>query len=315
MNHARRFARDNRSIPKEIYHQKHAILDRKAQAEENLKYHHAKIAQSWTTILPLTSFVEVGVIDSDHLSSLLEPYNGVPYDVALYEWLGLGNTPVNGLDEIAAALDAARIVDSNDTNGDQKDGLAEGTVTDENDQHPERKENDTAADIDEADEEEELRRQNELDLEDDFRPSDVIKPQRQMDDHSTIQVAGNDFGDDGEGPWQVAGRKRRDYRRLINFILQYPTTLTDQTVLDIQENLWNLPAAIRYDLYRYWLLKYNMICHDAARHAREEYNRAIGALAEYYQDEDYYLLKDSVIVAMTTTGAAKYHGILEKLRK
>jgi len=73
--------------------------------------------------------------------------------------------------------------------------------------------------------------------------------------------------------------------------------------------------AQRHDLYRYWLLKYQQYLHNSVRNSRHEYNHAVSALAEYHQDEDYYILKDSLIVAMTTTCAAKYHTVLEKLRK
>ncbi|CAF4716796.1 unnamed protein product, partial [Rotaria socialis] len=103
-------------------------------------------------------------------------------------------------------------------------------------------------------------------------------------------------------------------RRLIKYIIQNPTTLDDQTVKQIGSDLWQLQMLERYDLYRYWLLKYQQYLHYSVREARHAYNQAASALAEYYQEEDYYILKDSIIVAMTTTCAAKYHDVLEKLQ-
>ena len=87
---ARRSARDNRSIPRHIYQQKHAILDRKAGAEEALKEHRHKIEHSWTNIIPLTTFTNNYIIDSVHRSSLLVPYNSTLEDAALLDWLGIG---------------------------------------------------------------------------------------------------------------------------------------------------------------------------------------------------------------------------------
>ena len=62
-------------------------------------------------------------------------------------------------------------------------------------------------------------------------------------------------------------------------------------------------------------MKYQNHCRDSIRAAQVEYDQAITELAKYYQNEDYYILKDSIIIAMTTTCAAKYHTILERLRK
>jgi hypothetical protein len=167
-------------------------------------------------------------------------------------------------------------------------------------------------------EEEEQRRRDELDIDDEyFFSTAVIKPPP-----TTTTTMSNSFNeqipstnDDGEGEWQVVKKKPYDRRRLIRQILQHPTTLTDQTVNQITNDLWQLSAAHRHDLYRYWLTKYQHYLHNSVRNARRDYNQAASALAEYHQEEDYHILKDSIIVAMTTTCAAKYHTVLEKLRK
>ncbi|CAF5127760.1 unnamed protein product, partial [Rotaria sp. Silwood1] len=101
--------------------------------------------------------------------------------------------------------------------------------------------------------------------------------------------------------------------RFIRYIIENPTTLNDETVNQINDNVWQLNEEERYDLYRYWLLKYRQHLQNSLDNQSRGYNVAASILAEYRQKEDYYLLKDTIIVAMTTTCAAKYHNVLEKL--
>ena len=259
-------------------------------------------------ILPFWTLVESNVISGNHLASLTAYNQNVPEDSVLLNWLGLGIMYINGQDDIHSLLSEETPqteqapVDNQQAepnNGDGEEQDDDGEKTDQLDLNEE--------------EEEEQRRRNEMDLDDDFTPSLVYKPQQQTTD-DTMSQAGQDV-DDGQGLWQTVQRRPDVLRRLVAYIIEHPTTLTEDVVDNIQEDLWNLSLNQRFDLYRYWLLRYRMHCHEAARDARQEYNRAIAALAEYYQEEDYHLLKDSVIVAMTTTGAARYHTVLEKLRE
>jgi hypothetical protein len=122
--------------------------------------------------------------------------------------------------------------------------------------------------------------------------------------------------DDRKREWQSVQKESKDIQRLIQHIAQNPTNLNDETVTQIDANVWQLSMNQRYDLYRYWLSKYRQHLHRSIRDASQEYNQTVSALAKYRQDEeDYHILKDSIIVAMTTTCAANYHTVLEKLRK
>lgn len=310
LTHARRYARDNRSIPREIYYQKHTIVDRKAQAEEALKYSDESYLQSSNWILPLFILIQSQAISDDHVASLTAPNQNVPDDSVLFDWLGVGHNYKIYQGEIQSLLSAETLeaeqtpVDDQGTEStDDNNAAAENNETNEKDDNDQPNLNE--------EEEEELRRRNELDFDEDFLPSLVHRPEQQTTDELSLQT--NEYANDEEG-WQTVGKSPAKIFRLVRYIIDYPTTLTDDLVDNIQGDLWDLSLAQRYDLYRYWLQKYRVSCHYANRQARQEYNQAIAALAEYYQEEDYYLLKDSVIVAMTTTGAARYHTVLEKLR-
>ncbi|XP_013397904.1 NFX1-type zinc finger-containing protein 1-like [Lingula anatina] len=80
------------------------------------------------------------------------------------------------------------------------------------------------------------------------------------------------------------------------------------------ENLWVLSTVERWRLYRYWkCLFYNDSFQRLWYHIRE-HNRTLLELQEMKDDEDFQLLQNMLILGMTTTGAARYHHILKRLR-
>ncbi|CAF5196537.1 unnamed protein product, partial [Rotaria magnacalcarata] len=201
-------------------------------------------------------------------------------------------------------------------NKEQEDEVEKEEKVDENEQDEtndcskEEKQDDEGIN---EEEEEEQRRRDELEMDDrDF--TRITGKTSTITKSTSIKEPKVSTDDDTEDKWSVVQRKPYDRRRLIKYIIQNPTTLDDQTVKQIDSDLWQLQMSQRYDLYRYWLLKYQQYLHYSVREARQAYNQAASALAEYHQEEDYYILKDSIIVAMTTTCAAKYHNVLEKLQ-
>ncbi|UJR33622.1 hypothetical protein I4U23_021057 [Adineta vaga] len=325
---ARRSARQNRSIPGHIYHQKHVILDQKSEAEEALKIHEHRMEYSRKNIILLSALIQSYIIDDKHLSSLLAPYSGIITETALSDWLGLGD----GYEEMSNFID----LDTSMTEMNLNDSMEEEQTKDNDettqttDQENKTEENDEQKDtVDDKtqekvkvemneEEEEEQRRRDELENEEEEEEEEFIrtvvsKPQKTVSKSKKKTSTRNDDNDEEE-KWQVVKKKSFNRRRLIQHIVQHPTTLNDQTIELINTNLWELTFAQRHDLYRYWLYKYQYYLNDSVRGARHEYNQAASALAVYHQEEDYYILKDSIIVAMTTTCAAKYHSVLEKLQ-
>ncbi|CAF1076922.1 unnamed protein product [Adineta ricciae] len=157
-------------------------------------------------------------------------------------------------------------------------------------------------DLNEEEVEEERRRRYDEDEYEQYSPSPIQKCKKfkknSADDH----------------PYQYDRKKADENNRLIKSIIQTPTTLTDETVLAVHTDIWTFTMEQRYDLYRYWLSKYQKHVSYSIEETRPEYNQAITDLSEYFLLQDYYILKDSIIIAMTTTCAAKHHTILEKLQ-
>lgn len=266
-------------------------------------------------------------IDERHSTSLLAPYNGQIDESVLMEWLGLGHNHEQmsedlfnliGFETSPSEVNADGNEETKQTTDQEGDAETKPTTDEAVD-----KAEDTQNNKDEMneEEEEEQRRRDELDADENeyFIRSMVVKPKANesttMNNKISIKKKGDNDDDDGEGEWQTVEKKPYNRRRMLERILQYPTSLNDETVNNIHSDVWQLSIGQRHDLYRYWVLKYQRALNDAARDARQGYNQAIADLGEYHQEEDYYILKDSIIVAMTTTGAAKYHRVLEKLRK
>lgn len=299
--HARRFTRENRLIPGNIYHQKHTIMDRKTNAEEALKHHEHKMVEAQNHILKISTLIDDDIIDGRHQRSLLAPFNGRRVETILTEWLGI-DFSFEQQQQLENSTDLNDVEQSMSTIN-----LSENGETEKVEQKQEQEESEVN-----EEEEEEQRRRDELEMEEENFATSTVKTSEVTS--LPVEIAKEtEILVDADG-FQMVRRKPQDRRRLIREVIQYPTTLTDETIVQINDDVWSLPIHERRDLYRYWLYKYYVSLHYSVRDARNEYNQAVAALAEYHQEEDYYILKDSVIVAMTTTCAAKYHHVLEKLR-
>ncbi|CAF1167216.1 unnamed protein product [Rotaria sordida] len=282
LKNARQRARENRSLPKDILHQKWDKLAEKVAIEEVLKSKQNEMEKSRNTILSLSFFTQYPIIDQTHLSSLLAAYDGDTGDIALLQWLGFYSDFERIPDHFIHRERDVLPMETNDTMKEMQED-----------------------EFNEEDEEEERRRHDDdIDLEE-YAPTPGNLMDRRVS--STVEInSGRER--------QTVQNQENHYHRFIRYITESPTTLNDETVKRINGNIWQLHMEERYDLYRYWLLKYRQYLQNSLDNQSREYNQTVSTLTEYRQEEDYHLLKNSIIVAMTTTCAAKYHNVLEKLR-
>ena len=242
---------------------------------------------SKTKIVFHSAFNEYSIIDDRHYKSLLKPYHNKMIPTVLFDWLGITDKDTQITDDLIYRENIAK----------QQDKTYENEVNEE--------------------EEEEQRRRDEIDTEEynnHYSSSTIQKSETDIINSTNINRLSTFNIHSKEGCQSV--RKKQNYTdRTIRFIIQHPTALTDETVKQVNDDVWRLQMPERYDLYRYWLSKYRQHLHDSLHDAREEYNQAVSDLSKHRQEEDYHILKDSLIIAMTTTCAAKYHQVLEKLRK
>ena len=274
----RQYYREKRFIPSIIHGQKREIMTRKNVSQMEIQRNEAVIDASYSYLTSLDKLNEYHIIRTEHYSSLIGGsghYQST--DKILTDWLGLNGT-VAIVESIEDALEELNID-------------AETPPIEE----------------DNEEQEEEDRRRDELAFDDEFfHPS--TKTFHQVIRH----INDDDQDEEKEDGWQsVVDKKKQKYT--IHQLLTIPTKLTDTQVQDISKDLWALSLAERHDLYRYWLKKYRENRYQSVSDAHLEFNRTMAEHAQHLQLEDYYILKNAIIVAMTTTCAAKYFDVLQKL--
>ncbi|CAF3694346.1 unnamed protein product [Rotaria sp. Silwood1] len=299
---ARRLAKEKRSTPRDVYYEKHKILANKFETEKLLKLHQYEMERSQTNITPLQSFVDCAIIDDRHLNSLLGVHNDKT-ETVLLEWLGL----YDEVEQISVDLTYKETVATNISRM-EIDYNTEGKFEDNKDKNAEDEFN-------EEEEEEEERRRDELDMEEyDYMSSSIVRQSETVTvNRMNIEILSK-YDNNSKRKSQTVRKNSNNVHRFIEYINQNPTTLNDETVKQIKDNVWQLSDIERYNLYGYWLLKYRQYLHFSIHTANQDHNEIVSDLAKIRQTEDYHILKDSIIIAMTTTCAAKYHKVLEKLQ-
>ncbi|KAL4220570.1 NFX1-type zinc finger-containing protein 1 [Mactra antiquata] len=79
-------------------------------------------------------------------------------------------------------------------------------------------------------------------------------------------------------------------------------------------NLWKMKIGRKWRLYRLWVLKYSDHLRSLINEKEDEFDAAAKRYQEALMQEDKEILKNSTIIGMTTTGAAKYQRVLQELK-
>ena len=89
--------------------------------------------------------------------------------------------------------------------------------------------------------------------------------------------------------------------------------MSKQEVLNVND-ITRLNWTKRWSLYHYWVSQYLQVCKLKTASCIQSYTDACEQYQKARIELDYRVLCDAHIIGMTTTGAAKYHSILQKLR-
>ena len=81
-----------------------------------------------------------------------------------------------------------------------------------------------------------------------------------------------------------------------------------------QGNLWELQAQERWILYRYWVDRLRNVLLEELRTQEAHFRSEARKYEEVQQMNDLDILRESLIVGMTTTGAAKFQSLLQALK-
>ncbi|XP_051489082.1 NFX1-type zinc finger-containing protein 1 isoform X2 [Apus apus] len=112
--------------------------------------------------------------------------------------------------------------------------------------------------------------------------------------------------------WEVTAAQRKKMKQKMKVELRKLSAMTELEARDIRD-LWQLDLSSRWRLYRLWLQTYQGLIRRRILQHEQQYQAAAERLTELRLQEDLCILKEAQVVGMTTTGAAKYRQILQKV--
>lgn len=121
---------------------------------------------------------------------------------------------------------------------------------------------------------------------------------------------------DSEG-FQVQGGKKKNFQfkiEHINNYIEYIFGFQNQNQnFSLVKNIWELNYRDRFQLYNQWFEMYKQKLETDMARLSQEFNLNSTTLQELRMQEDRSILNDALIIAMTTTGSARYHSILNDI--
>lgn len=78
-------------------------------------------------------------------------------------------------------------------------------------------------------------------------------------------------------------------------------------------NIWSMSLPERFALYMSWVNDYRNSIHQKIKHLHTNYNISAETFKSLKLKEDKCIMENSFIIAMTTTGSARYHSILKEI--
>eukprot|EP00057_Strongylocentrotus_purpuratus_P011176 XP_011665650.1 PREDICTED: NFX1-type zinc finger-containing protein 1 [Strongylocentrotus purpuratus] len=169
--------------------------------------------------------------------------------------------------------------------------------------------------------EEELDILEEADLLDEMRRLDVDDQRNRIFtgdananfDDDTLAFRLNDLDNLEAGGWQQDRRQLRNRKHNLERKLRSNERMSDQEANTVR-NVWGLEEGNRWRLYRYWA---HLHRHESLRQLvdmQRQFTNVCQELREARSQEDFEILKNASVVGMTTTGAAKFHMLLQRIQ-
>ncbi|NWW85140.1 ZNFX1 protein, partial [Rhynochetos jubatus] len=112
--------------------------------------------------------------------------------------------------------------------------------------------------------------------------------------------------------WEITAAQRKKMKQKMKVELRRLSAMTELEAKAIGD-VWQLDLSSRWRLYRLWLQTYQGFIRQRILQHEQQYQAAAERLTELRLQEDLCILKEAQVVGMTTTGAAKYRQILQKV--
>ncbi|CAH1789707.1 unnamed protein product [Owenia fusiformis] len=92
---------------------------------------------------------------------------------------------------------------------------------------------------------------------------------------------------------------------------------SEEVMTDIEarqrRDLWRMNYTDRWKLYRHWVRKYRIAKKENIRESEKAYERLTKQMVEIRMEEDIAVMNNATVIAMTTSGAARYQNALQRI--
>lgn len=281
----------NRTIPEHIYRNRWESLNALKLIQEEMAKLEKNIEAARKEVLGLQLMETIQNFSHNQFAQLHE--QGQFSRNRLLEWLGyqMRTIPVN------------QNYMPEEENGDEKNG--ENAKKD--DTNDENNDNESIVDEEEVKEIENMRQ---FDMESDSEEEGVAnEPDTNTNNNVLVNYVPVQL-DDG---FQYQRHDRKKMK--LNFLRE----LKSEDVMSADEaalvtDIWRLTAKNRWRLYRFWSRLYVETADAQIKVLRQSYTRTWRQFTALRNEEDIAIVKGKKVIAMTTTGAAKYHHIISAIK-
>ncbi|XP_054748296.2 NFX1-type zinc finger-containing protein 1-like isoform X1 [Lytechinus pictus] len=132
-------------------------------------------------------------------------------------------------------------------------------------------------------------------------------------DDDTLAFRLNDIDNMEAGEWHQDRRQLKHRKRNLERKLRSNERMDDQEAQAVR-NIWRLEEAGRWRLYRYWAHLHRNESHYQLVEMQRRFTNVCQELREARSQEDFEILKNASVIGMTTTGAAKFHMLLQRIQ-
>lgn len=121
-----------------------------------------------------------------------------------------------------------------------------------------------------------------------------------------------DQQEDEEGGWTVVKMSKVRRNQKVRESLSRPP-MTEEEV-SLVHDIWELTEENRWRLYNYWLKRRREYLQQEMDSLCRDFEGASARLREADEQESLHVLQSATVIGMTTTGAAKHHGLLLEVK-
>ena len=141
------------------------------------------------------------------------------------------------------------------------------------------------------------------------KDADIIQSQRLLGENQFELIVGAEATKQGKNQ---SSSLSQDHRKVLRGESKLQPLLPYE-VANVNQ-VWNLRGEDRWRLYLFWLRLFQGNCCEEISKRSQEYESICKRFTEVRDYEDLHVLRDAVVIGMTTTGAAKYRTILEVIK-